>query len=81
LISATWEVEIGGSRSKAYPRQKVQAPISKVTKIKRAGDITQVVEQLPSKHKALSSNPSTGKNKQIKKKKKEILATQHETLS
>jgi hypothetical protein len=41
--------------------------------LKRTGGVAQVVEHLPSKHKAQSSNPSTNKqtNKQKKTKKKE----------
>jgi hypothetical protein len=39
-----------------------------MTRAKRAGAVTKVVEHLPSKHKALSSNPST-----VKKKKKKSL--------
>jgi hypothetical protein len=37
-------------------------------KKKRAGGVAEVVESLPSKHKALSSNPSTSKKKQKDKK-------------
>jgi Trk K+ transport system NAD-binding subunit len=37
----------------------MQDPNQKVTKDKRAGSVAQVVECLPSKHKALNSNPST----------------------
>jgi hypothetical protein len=42
---------------------KMQDSIPKITKAKRAGGMTQVVEHLPSKHKAPSSNPSTTKRK------------------
>jgi hypothetical protein len=49
-------------------RIKVQAhlsikrdTISKITKAKRTGSMTQVVELLPRKSKALSSNPHTSK--------------------
>jgi hypothetical protein len=35
----------------------------------RAGEVSQVVEHLPSKCEALSSNPSTAKKKKKKKKK------------
>jgi hypothetical protein len=37
--------------------------ISKVTRIKKAGGVAQAEECLPSKHKVLSSNPSTAKPK------------------
>jgi hypothetical protein len=38
--------------------QKCETPISQPTKVKRAGDMTQVVEHQPSKCEAPSSNPS-----------------------
>jgi hypothetical protein len=38
-------------------------PISKINKAKRAGGMAQVVESLPSKFRAMSSNPSTTKKK------------------
>jgi hypothetical protein len=51
-----------------WPGQKTQDFVGKKkktkTKSKRAGDFTQVVEHLPSKHKALSSSPSTTKEKE-----------------
>jgi hypothetical protein len=31
--------------------------MSKITRVKRAGGVAQVVELLPSKHEALNSNP------------------------
>jgi hypothetical protein len=41
-----------------------QDPISKVTTAKRVGGMTQVIENLPSKNEALSSNlTTTGKKK------------------
>jgi hypothetical protein len=42
-------------------------PISKTTRTKRAGGVSLVVEYLPSKKKALDSNPNS-----IKGKKKEV---------
>jgi hypothetical protein len=36
--------------------------------MKRAGGMTQVIEHLPSKYKALTSNPSTARTKQNKNK-------------
>jgi hypothetical protein len=42
-----------------------QGPISKITKTKRAGSIAQVIEFLPSKHKAQSSNASITEEKKI----------------
>jgi hypothetical protein len=38
-------------------------PISKITRAKRAEGVAQATEYLFSKHKALSSNPSTTKKK------------------
>jgi hypothetical protein len=38
-------------------------PISKITNTKRAGGVAQVVEHLPSKFEALSSNPNYRKKK------------------
>jgi hypothetical protein len=49
---------------------KKRDPISKITRAKRAGGVAQVVEPLPSKCKALSSNPKTKKKKKKKKKEK-----------
>jgi hypothetical protein len=39
------------------PQTKVQDPIQKITKAKRAGSVAQVLECLPSKYKALNSIP------------------------
>jgi hypothetical protein len=41
--------------------------LSKMTRIKRAMDMAQVVKHLPSKCKTLSSNPSTAKKKKANK--------------
>jgi hypothetical protein len=49
------KLNIGGSQSKTTWTKK-REPISKITKAKRAGNVTQVVECLLSKLKALSSN-------------------------
>jgi hypothetical protein len=38
---------------------KKQDPVSKITIAKMAGSVVQVIELLLSRHKALSSNPST----------------------
>jgi hypothetical protein len=59
-------VLIGGSWSKAGPGQK-QDPIWKITKVKRARGVAQVVEYLPSKFEALSSNPNTAKKTKLAK--------------
>jgi hypothetical protein len=46
-----------------WPRKKSKTLFLKLTTAKRARDMVQVVECLPSKSKAPSSNPSTGKKK------------------
>jgi hypothetical protein len=43
----------------------------------RAGGVTHLVERLPSKCKALSSNPSTAKKKKKKKKKTAAVKNNH----
>jgi hypothetical protein len=49
-------------------------PISKLTRREKVEIVTQAVEQLPRKHEALSSNPSTAKKKEKKTLKiKEIV--------
>jgi hypothetical protein len=45
---------------------KSETPVSKITSAKRAGNMAQVVELLPHKHKALNSNPSNGTTKKNK---------------
>jgi hypothetical protein len=55
------EVEVGGSLLQVGPGQKPQDLIQKTTKAKGAGNVTQVVEHLPSKCKVLSSKPITTK--------------------
>jgi hypothetical protein len=54
--------EIGESWSR-ITRTKKRVTISEITKAKRAGDTTQVVEHLPNKCKALNSNSCTAKKK------------------
>jgi hypothetical protein len=46
--------------------QKLRDPISKLTKVKRVGGVAQVVEHLPSKCAAQSSNPNTARGKKRK---------------
>jgi hypothetical protein len=51
-------------RTKVQARPgKKQVPISKITRVKRAGGIAQVVQCLPSQCETLSSNPNNIKNK------------------
>jgi hypothetical protein len=59
VILATWQVEIGKIVVLGEPGQKNREPVLKIIKAKTAGSMTQVVERLPGKCKALSSNPST----------------------
>jgi hypothetical protein len=50
---------LGGLCLKAKPQQIVhETPISKIIRAKWTGDVTQVVECMLCKYKALSSNPS-----------------------
>jgi hypothetical protein len=65
VISATQKAEVRGSQSEAGPRQKPETLSEKLTKAKRAVDVTQVVEYLPSKHKTLNSIPGTTKTKRL----------------
>jgi hypothetical protein len=46
---------------------KSQDPISKATRAKRDRDVAQVAKHLPSRCKALSSNPRAAKKKERKK--------------
>jgi hypothetical protein len=60
---ATQEAWVGGLRSDTGPMQKHKT-LSEITKEKkRTRGEAQVIEQLTSKYKALSSNPSTAKTK------------------
>jgi hypothetical protein len=64
VILATWEAKIG--RIEVWGRAKAnssQDPISKITRVKWTGGITQAIECLFCKHEALSSNSSLTKNK------------------
>jgi hypothetical protein len=56
-----WDDGVGGSRFKGSPGQKHKTLSEKIAKTKRAGGVTEVAQSLPSKHKAISSNPSTRK--------------------
>jgi hypothetical protein len=65
VILATEEVEIRRITVQSQPRaDSLQDPLSwKTHHKKRASGVVQVAQHLPSKYKALSSNPSTNKNK------------------
>jgi hypothetical protein len=64
VILATWEVEIEGSWFEANRRQIVfKSPISKITRAKWTGGVTQAIEHLLCKHKALNSNLSPTENR------------------
>jgi hypothetical protein len=59
VIPAIWEVEVGGSWLMASPGKRRRPYMKNKPKAKRAGDVFQVIEHIPIKCKALSSNPST----------------------
>jgi hypothetical protein len=61
VILATWEGDQEDSSSKPPQANSSRNPILKYPIQKMAGTVTQVVEHLPSKCEALSSNPSTKK--------------------
>jgi hypothetical protein len=54
---------VGGSQSEAIPRQKKRDPTKKITNVKSTVVVAQVVECLPIKDEALSSNTSKQTNK------------------
>jgi hypothetical protein len=58
LFPVIWEVEIEGTLSRSA-WAKTKDSIRKITKQKRTGGMIQVVECMPSKCEALSSNPHT----------------------
>jgi hypothetical protein len=55
----TWEVKREGSLSK----ENLRPHLKNKPKAKKAGGMTQMVKDFSSKHKTLSSNTSTSKNK------------------
>jgi hypothetical protein len=62
IILATQEAEIRRIAVQSQPRKTVLKPdLEKTHHKKRAGGDAQVVENLPSKHKALSSSQGTKK--------------------
>jgi hypothetical protein len=63
VILLTWEAEIGRIKIQGQQRQIVLVmPISKITRAKWTGGVTQAVEHLLCQHEALNSNPSPTKN-------------------
>jgi hypothetical protein len=56
--------KIGGLWSRTAWAIK-QDPISKITRVKRAGGIAEAVESLPSKWESLSSNSRTAKKQKL----------------
>jgi hypothetical protein len=56
----TQEAQIEGSLFR-LAREYAQNPIQRVPKAKGTGGMAQVIEHLPNKPKALSSNPNTAK--------------------
>jgi hypothetical protein len=63
------EAQVIGLKSKTSLDKNVRPNLK--NKAKRTGCLTQVVECLSSKHKTLSSNPSTPKQKQMNKQNQE----------
>jgi hypothetical protein len=63
VISVTWKAETGGLSSDTGPEKNVKAYVKNKQKQKRADGVTQVVEYLPSKIKALSSKSSNTEKK------------------
>jgi hypothetical protein len=63
VITATQVAQVGGSWSEASPGKNMQDPTRKIAKTEEGGGIGQVVEYLPSKGEALSSNTNTAKRK------------------
>jgi hypothetical protein len=54
-------------------QSKLQAnSLNKTYHKKRAGGVVQVIKGLPSKHEAMSSNPSATKEKKKKERKKKV---------
>jgi hypothetical protein len=70
VILATWEAEIRRIMVGCQPAQIVWETLAqKISNTKKIGRMYQVIEHLPSKHEALSSNPSTTKKKKKTTKK------------
>jgi hypothetical protein len=59
VLSATWEVEVGRSQSETSLGKCTRHYLINKLREKRTGGLAKLVERLPSKYKALSSNPST----------------------
>jgi hypothetical protein len=66
VVLATWEVEIRRITVQAHSGIKGNS-ISKIIDAKRAGDVTQVVECLISKHEPLNSTLDMTKKEKEKK--------------
>jgi hypothetical protein len=74
VILAIWEAEIWRIIVQGQPRQIVhETPISKITRAKWTGGVTQAVQHLPCKHEVLSSNPSTDLSPPKKRKKLQVI--------
>jgi hypothetical protein len=61
-----WEALSRRIMVRGWHWEKTWDPIKKLNKTKRAGSVAQVVEHLPSKHEALSSNTAKKINKKSK---------------
>jgi hypothetical protein len=71
VVPATQEAAVGGSLEprSSRPASAQQQKLPHITKQKSPGDVAQVLEHLPTKCKALSSNPHTAKKLKKKKRK------------
>jgi hypothetical protein len=67
-----------GLQFKAISGQILETLPGKITKAKRSGGVTQVVEPLPSKREALSLNPMLERKK--KKRTRQIITITSHTL-
>jgi hypothetical protein len=67
-VILVWQAEIRRIMVQSQPGQiSSQDPISKILNTKKGWEgVAQAVECLPSKHEALSLNPSTEKKKNLK---------------
>jgi hypothetical protein len=67
VILATWGAEMERIMFKVNQANRAQDPISKVTREKWTGSMTQAVEGLLYRQETLSSNPSLNNNKEVLK--------------
>jgi hypothetical protein len=70
VISATSEMKVEGSRSRACLSESMRPYLKNKLKAKNTGSMTEVLKCLPSRCEVLSSIPSTAKKKRKERKKK-----------